>query len=1016
MPDKHRESVFETELVAHLTANGWLEGDPAKYDRALALYPEDLLGWLQDTQPKELAKLKGDAATEVLKRAAEEMDKRGALAVLRHGFKHINASFSLCQFKPAQGLNPETLAQYGKVRCRVVRQVHYSLHNEKSIDVVLFVNGIPVATLELKTDFTQSVNDAIRQYKYDRPTKDPQANQTEPLLTFKRRALVHFAVSTDEVWMATKLAGKDTFFLPFNLGSNGEGKEGGAGNPANPDGYRTSYLWERILDRDNWLNILGRFVHLERKEEEENGRKLIKESLIFPRFHQWGVVTRLIATVREEKAGHKYLIQHSAGSGKSNSIAWLSHQLASLHDESDRKVFDSVIVITDRTVLDEQLQETIYQFEHKQGVVCRVTRDGVKSEQLTKALAERMPIIITTIQTFPFVLDAIREMISLKDRTFAVIADEAHSSQTGSAATKVKQVLTAEQLEEGEEITAEDVMVAAMEGRKQPKNVSYFAFTATPKAKTIELFGRPGASGLPEAFHVYSMQQAIEERFILDVLRNYTPYKLAYKLAHDGQEYTDEEVDKSEGMKQLARWIRLHPHNIASKVAISVEHFRANVAPLLNGKAKAMIVTASRKEAVRYKIAMDKYIREQGYKLRALVAFSGEVVDLESGPDAFTEGNMNADIKGRDLREVFKADEYQILIVANKFQTGFDEKKLCGMYVDRKLANVAAVQTLSRLNRTTTGKDETYVLDFVNDPADILREFQKYYQKAELASVSDPNIIHGMQIKLDAERIYTPSEVDAFAKAYFDPKGGQKQLQAYIAPAVDRYRERRKVAIAAANKQELDALDVFRKDLGSFVRVYDFLSQIVEYDDTDLEKRSVFFRHLLPLLKTENTNEPIDLSSVQLTHYKLRDLGKREIKLRDSGEEDKLQPISEIGTRAPREPEEARLSELISQMNSLFEGELTDADLVNYAQHIRDKMLESETLAQQAATNTKEQFKMGDFDNEMMDAVIAGLDNYQSMASQVLGSEKVKKGLANLLLDMVYKGFEQRRGGDQANL
>lgn len=1004
MPDKHREAVFETELVDHLTANGWLAGDPAKYDRTLALYPEDLLGWLQDTQPKELAKLKGDAATEVLKRAAEEMDKRGALAVLRHGFKHINASFQLCQFKPAQGLNPETLTLYGKVRCRVVRQVHYSLHNEKSIDVVLFVNGIPVATLELKTDFTQSVHDAIKQYKYDRLPKDPQANQTEPLLAFKRRALVHFAVSTDEVWMATKLEGKDTLFLPFNLGN-----QGGAGNPANPNGYRTSYLWERILDRDNWLNILGRFIHLEKKEEEENGRKVIKESLIFPRFHQWEAVTRLIDTVRVEKAGQKYLIQHSAGSGKSNSIAWLSHQLASLHDEADQKVFDSVIVITDRTVLDEQLQETIYQFEHKQGVVYRVTKDGVKSEQLAKALTDRIPIIIVTIQTFQFVLDAIREMASLKDRTFAVIADEAHSSQTGSAATKVKQVLTAEQIEEGEEITAEDVMVAAMEGRKQPKNVSYFAFTATPKAKTLELFGRIGASGLPEAFHVYSMQQAIEENFILDVLRNYTPYKLAYKLAHNGKEYTDEEVDKSEGMKQLARWIRLHPHNIASKVAISVEHFRAIVAPLLKGKAKAMIVTASRKEAVRYKIAMDEYIREQGYKLRALVAFSGEVVDFESGPDAFTEGKMNGGIGDQRIREVFKTDEYQMLIVANKFQTGFDEKKLCGMYVDKKLANVAAVQTLSRLNRTTTGKDETYVLDFVNDPADILRAFQPYYQKAELASVSDPNIIHDLQIKLDASRIYTPSEVDAFAKSYFDPKSGQKQLQAHIAPAVDRYRERRRIAAEAKNKQELDALDVFRKDLGSFVRVYDFLAQIVEYDDTDLEKRSVFFRLLLPLLKTENDKEPIDLSSVQLTHYKLRDLGKREIKLRDSSEEDKLQPVSEVGTRAPREPEQAHLSELISRLNDLFEGELSDADKINYVYLIRDKMLESKTLEQQAATNTKEQFALGDFDDVMIDSVIEGRENHQKMTDQVLSDERIKKSLATLLLDLVYKGFEQQR-------
>jgi type I restriction enzyme, R subunit len=1003
-PEKHLESVFEKELVAHLTANGWLAGDPAGYDRALALYPEDLLGWIRDTQPIELAKLKGDAETEILKRAAEEMDKRGSLSVLRHGFKHINAGFKLCQFKPTQGLNPETLALYEKARCRVVRQVHYSLHNEKSIDVVLFVNGIPVATLELKTDFTQSVNDAIRQYKRDRPPKDPQANQTEPLLAFKRRALVHFAVSVDEVWMATKLEGKDTTFLPFNLGNNGA-----AGNPANPNGYRTSYLWERILDRDNWLNILGRFIHLEKTERKVNGRKIAEENLIFPRFHQWEAVTRLIEAAHAEKAGHKYLIQHSAGSGKSNSIAWLAHQLAGLHDDEDRKIFDSVIVITDRTVLDDQLQETIYQFEHKQGVVCRIVKEGVKSDQLTKALADRMPIIITTIQTFPFALDAIRETASLKDRSFAVIADEAHSSQTGAAATKVKQVLTAEQIEEGEEVTAEDVMLATMEGRKQPKNVSYFAFTATPKAKTLELFGRVGASGLPEAFHVYSMRQAIEEKFILDALRNYTPYKLAYKLAHNGQEYDDQQVDKGEGMKQLARWMRLHPHNIASKVAICVEHFRDNVAPLLNGRAKAMVVTSSRLEAVRYKLAMDKYIREQGYKLRALVAFSGEVSDLDSGPNSFTEANMNPDIKGRDLRDAFDTDEYQILIVANKYQTGFDQKKLCGMYVDKKLAGVAAVQTLSRLNRATPGKNETFALDFVNEADEILRAFQPYYETAELANVSDPNIIHTLQMKLDQARIYTPSEVDAFAHAYFDPKGGQKQLQAYIAPAVDRYRDRRNAATEAGNKQEIDTLDVFRKDLGSFVRAYDFLSQIIEYDDTDLEKRSVFFRHLIPWLKSENAKDPIDLSSVQLTHYRLSDLGKRHVKLSESGEEDKLRPLTEIGARTPREPAQAMLSELVSHMNSLFEGELTDADLVNYAYHIRDKMLESENLAQQAATNTKEQFALGDFDNEMMDAVLAGLDNYQSMASQVLSSEKVKKGLAALLLDMVYKGFESRR-------
>jgi type I restriction enzyme R subunit len=1011
MSQKHREIYFEQELVAHLVSPGWLEGDPAKYDRELALYPEDLVGWLKETQPREWAKVasggNGDREKALLARVAKLLDRDGSLALLRHGFKDLNARFDLCQFKPTHGLNSEILERYSKVRCRVVRQVRYSLNNENSIDLVLFVNGVPVATLELKTDFTQSVQDAIRQYKYDRKPKDPITRKEEPLLAFKRRALVHFAVSSDEVYMTTELKGADTHFLPFNLGN----KEG-AGNPANPDGYRTSYLWERVLQRDSWLNILGRFVHLEKVEKTgRDGSKTVKEALIFPRFHQWEVVNKLIEAAREEKAGHKYLIQHSAGSGKSNSIAWLAHQLAGLHDQNDKKVFDSVIVITDRTVLDDQLQDTIYQFEHKQGVVCRIKKEGVKSDQLVKALVERKPIIIVTIQTFPFVLDAIRETATLKQHSFAVIADEAHSSQTGAAARTLREVLTSEKSDEDEEITAEDVMLAAMQARTQPKNISFFAFTATPKPKTIELFGRIGKSGVPEAFHVYSMQQAIEEQFILDVLKNYTPYRLAYKLAHNGKEYDDEQVDKSEGMKQLARWVRLHPYNISQKVAIIVEHFRSCIAPLLDGHAKAMVVTASRKEAVRYKLAMDKYIRDEGYKnIKTLVAFSGEVSDLESGPDSFSESNMNPDLRGRDLREAFATNEFSILVVANKFQTGFDQPLLVAMYVDKRLSGVTAVQTLSRLNRTYPGKTDTFVLDFVNNPDEILRSFQPYYKTATLSGVSDPNIIHDLQSKLDSERIYTPSEVDAFAAVYFDPKGGQKQLQAHIAPAVDRYRERRREAQTNKDKKELDALDVFRKDLASFIRAYDFLSQIINYGDTELEKRSAFYRHLLPWLKDENRNEPIDLTSVELTHYRLQDLGKRQIQLGE--EEVTLKPLSDIGTAIPKDPQQAFLSEIIAQMNSLFEGELTDADLLTYANHIKDKMLESDVLAQQAAHNTKEQFALGDFNSVMMDAVIEGLDNYQSMASQVLGNDQVRKGFAALLLELVYKGFERKRSED----
>lgn len=1014
MAELHREIVFETEVVEHLISHGWLEGDWQNYDREHAIYPEDLVWWLKEINAKDWNRLpiKSDEEKEkvLIGRVCAEMNDKGSLHVLRHGFKHLNAKFQVCQFKPSHSLNADVLGKYANVRCRVVRQVRFSKNNEKSIDLVFFVNGVPVATIELKTDFTQNVNDAIRQYKYDREPKDKITKHEEPLLAFKKRALVHFAVSSDEVYMTTKLRGADTFFLPFNLGY-----EEGAGNPPN-DGYRTSYLWEEVLQRDNLLKILGRFVHLEREEKkDQTGKKNVTEKLIFPRYHQLEAVNTLIYTVRNEKAGQKYLIQHSAGSGKSNSIAWLAHQLSDLHDETDKKLFDSVIVITDRTVLDDQLQETIYQFEHKQGVVCRIKKEGVKSEQLAKALIERTPIIIVTIQTFPFVLDELRKNVALKDRTFAVIADEAHSSQTGNAAKKLKLALTTEQIEEGVEISAEDVMLAAMDSRVQPKNISYFAFTATPKAKTLEMFGRPGETGLPEPFHLYSMQQAIEEGFILDVLKNYTPYRLAFKLAHNGKEYDDEEVEKSEALKQVMRWVRLHPYNISQKVAIIVEHFRENVADQLAGKAKAMVVTGSRKEAVRYKLAIDKYIRDFGYKIGTLVAFSGEVIDPDSGFEGFTEGKMNSDTKSKDIRETFDTDDYQILLVANKFQTGFDQPKLVAMYVDKKLSGVTAVQTLSRLNRIYKGKTETFILDFVNSGEDILKAFRQYHKKAELAGVSDPNIIHDLQAKLDEYRICTDSELDSFAKAYYDPRGTQKQLQAHIAPAVDRFRERYRTAKEEGNKKEVDSLEIFRKDLGNFTRTYDFLSQIINYGDTELEKRSVFYRHLSPYLRGTNTRDPLDLTSVELTHYRIWDLEKRKFAIGEPDDDDKLKPLTEIGSGEPHDPEFAFLSEIVSQMNTLFEGELTEADLLNYAYHVRDKMLENETLEQQAISNTKEQFALGDFRNVMMDNVIEGLENYTSMASQVLNEEKVREGFANILLEMVYRGFHKREKNPNKN-
>lgn len=1016
MSSPHKEVHFESDIVKHLTAHGWLEGDPAKYDRERALYPEDVIGWIKDTQPKAWEKLKvtHNGATEktLLARLAQVLDKEGSLAVLRQGFKDLSAKFDMCQFRPAQAINPETMEKYQLVRCRVVRQVRYSLSNENSIDLVFFINGIPVATAELKTDFTQTIDDAKNQYRFNRIPREPGAKREEPLLAFKRRSLVHFAVSTDEVWMATELKGKNTFFLPFNLGNNG-----GAGNPVNPSGYRTAYWWERTLQRDAWLNIIGRYVHLSREEKKnDDGKKVITEKLIFPRFHQWEAVAKLLETAKAEKAGHKYLIQHSAGSGKTNSIAWLSHQLSNLHDDSDAKVFSSVIVITDRTVLDQQLQDAIYQFEHKQGVVCRVTNEGVKSAQLAQALKDNVPIIIVTIQTFPFVLEAIQADTSLKNRTFAIIADEAHSSQTGATARKLKQVLTAEQIEEGEEIGVDDLLVAEMAARPQPKTLSYFAFTATPKSKTLELFGRlpdpakpSSEANLPAPFHVYSMRQAIEEGFILDVLKNYTPYKLAFKLAHNGKDYDNDTVDQSDAMKSLMRWVRLHPYNIAQKVQIIVEHFKAHVAWRLAGKAKAMVVTSSRKEAVRYKLAIDKYIKSQGYKdLDTLVAFSGEVLDAESSPNAFTESNMNTGLKGRDLREAFDTEEFQVLLVANKYQTGFDQPKLVSMYVDKKLASVAAVQTLSRLNRTYPGKDQTFVIDFVNDPEEIKAAFQPYYETAELVGVSDPNLIHDLQSKLDASRIYTPEEVEGLVVAFF--KNRQGDMQAKVAPAVDRYRVRFKEAIEEDDKEAIDELQIFRKDVGGFIRAYDFLSQIVDFADTDLEKRSIFFKHLLPWLKDERSQKPVDLSAVKLTHYKLSDKGKQAIKLEQNTDEYKLQPLTSLGSGKPHDPEIAMLAQIIAKMNDLFEGDLTDNDLLALANHVGGKMMESETLAQQAEANTKEQFGASpDYKTVMMESVADGLDKYQEMAKQVLNSPQVQEGLSEILLELVYAGFAKKR-------
>jgi len=1042
------ETTFQQDIVNELVAQGWELGSSAKYDREHALYPEDVVGFMSEAHPEQWAKFckmyPENPQASILRSVAKALEKKGTLEVLRKHFSDRGARIQMCRFKPDHGLNEDTQRQYAFNRLRVVPELIYSPNGyDGRLDLTLFVNGIPVATMELKSEFKQSVQNAVNQYKKDRPPKDKTTRKAEPLLTFKRGALVHFAVSQEEAYMCTRLAGKSSFFLPFNKGT----EDGAAGNPPphDPTSYATEYLWKKVLQPDNFLRILGRFLHLEVKEVTDwEGHTRKKETMIFPRFHQWEAVNKLVDTARDEGPGHKYLIQHSAGSGKSNSIAWTAHQLSSLHNAEDQKVFDSVIVITDRTVLDNQLQETIYQFDHRRGLVTRVSReygDGSKSEQLATALEEATSIIIVTIQTFPFVLKMLQERTSLQGRTYAVIADEAHSSQTGATAQKLREVLNLEQLDPNEELGADELLQASVSARSDSDRISYFAFTATPKPRTLELFGRRPKPELPaskenrpEAFHVYTMRQAIEEHFILDVLRNYTTYSMAYKLAHTNPE-NDQEVDTRKGASTIAKWVRHHPHNIATKVQVIIEHFRTRVAPLLNGQAKAMVVTPSRLAAVRYKLAFDKYIRENSncIGIQALVAFSGEVEDFESSPEPFNESNMNPGLKGRDMRKAFDTDEYQVMIVANKFQTGFDQPKLCAMYVDKKLAGVDCVQTLSRLNRTYPGKRHTFVLDFVNNADDILTAFQPYYKTATLEDVSDPNLVYDLKDKLDEQGIYHWEEVEAFVETFFSDKATQAQLMHHCRPARERfsvrYREvmgvvreaedalrRAKVlgnSIAVKNAQSSfsearkgkDVLDIFKRDLKRFTRFYEFVSQVIDFDDKDLEKLSIYARHLLPLLREERLDDDVDLSDIELTHYRLAKKREEQIKLEN--EDGALRPASDESAK-PKDRETERLSEIIERMNQLFEGEFSDGDALSYARTIMTKLRENDRVMTQLQENSREQAMKGDFPTAVEDAVIESMETHTELAQQFLSKKQVKDGFARLVMDLMLEGLERQ--------
>jgi len=944
----HTELAFE-EVLESVSIEGGYSSIHSSYNLDQALFGSEVITFIKATQSKDWAKIEavlGDKAeAQVLSDLTQWLNTYGSLATIRHGFKCYGRTLRVAYFRPAHGLNSELEAKYQANIVGITRQLKYSAKNNNSLDLVISINGIPVVTVELKNPITgQNVENAKRQYQTDR---DPR----ELIFEFKKRTLVHFAVDPDEVWMTTHLAGKSTFFLPFNKGNNNS-----KGNPPDPQGrsYKTAYLWEEVLQKDSLLDLLGRFLHLqEETRRTDTGEKIKKEKMIFPRYHQLQAVRLLETSSKNEGPGHNYLIEHSAGSGKSNTIAWLAHRLASLHSSGDQKTFDSVIVITDRRVLDQQLQDTIYQFEHRQGVVQKIDED---SKQLTEALQSGIPIIITTLQKFPFVTDHILKQAEekgevstglLSARRYAVIIDEAHSSQSGESATELKSVLGGEALADKAKALAEEEGDSSLAKRGHQDNISFFAFTATPKHKTIAVFGRNG-----EPFHRYTMRQAIEEGFILDVLKNYTTYAVYYKLLQDAEK--DPEVERKKAAKALARFMKLHPHNIAQKTEVMIEHFNHVTRHRIGGKAKAMVVTDSRLSAVRYKQSFDKYIKAKHYThIKTLVAFSGTVQDDKVSGKTYTEVEMNKGMKEEELPESFATPEYQVLIVAEKFQTGFDQPLLHTMYVDKRLAGIQAVQTLSRLNRTHLLKEDTFILDFVNDREEIRQAFKDYYEGAEMGEVPEPARMYELKHELDVEGIYRHDEVEQFATVFFKPKERQcpsdhQKMNALLDPAVDRF--------AVWRQKDEDEAELWRGKLIAFRNLYSFLSQIIPYQDSDLEKLYSYLRYLAPKLPRKGTSVVYAFDDeVQLKYYRLQKISEGSIDL-VNGQANPLKGPNATGTGLVRE-EKVRLSKLIDVVNERFGTEFTESDQLFFDQIVEDATSDS-TLALAAKANPEDKFAL----------------------------------------------------------
>lgn len=1001
------EKQFESNIEAFLIspAGGYKKSTDAGYTSSsgMALDIQTLVGFVKATQPVMWQRFEkqcnSDPYRKFYKCFEDAVQMDGLLSVMRHGFKHRGMDFKVCYFKPESTLNDAAVKRYEQNVCQCIRQWHYSEQNNNSVDMMLAINGIPVVAIELKNQLTgQTVDNAKLQWQYDR-------DQREPAFWLNHRILAYFAVDLYEAWMTTELKGTDTCFLPFNQGSGGAGNDGGAGNPqAEDDNYVTSYIWENVLQKDSLLDMIQKFISFEVKTEKKDGKNVTKKRLIFPRFHQLDVVRKLIADVRENGSGKNYLIQHSAGSGKSNSIAWTAYRLASLHNKDNEPVFTSVVIVTDRRNLDAQLQETITGFDHTLGSVCAID-EKKSSKDLRDALNAGKRIIVTTLQKFPVIYE---EVDDTTDKRFAIIVDEAHSSQTGSSAMKLKAALAdvsdalkeyaeLEGKAEDEFLDDDDRLVREMISHGKHKNLSFFAFTATPKGATLEMFGTEWQDGSYHPFHIYSMRQAIEEGFILDVLQNYTTYRTCYQIAKNTKDNPD--VPQSKALKTIKKYEELHPYNIQQKSAIIVETFRNVTKQKIKGKGKMMVVTSSRLAAVRYYHEIKNYLESNGYHdVEILAAFSGSVKDPDDQKEIeWTESKLNG-VNESQTKQVFH-DEGNILIVAEKYQTGFDEPLLHTMIVDKKLRGVKAVQTLSRLNRTHPDKQDTFIIDFVNTKEDILKAFQPFYQETSLSQEINTDLIYRTQKLLRAFKIYDDADIEKVNEIYFDEgKRKANKIQAAITNALLPIQQK----YSALNQEQRYQ---FRKLCRTFVKWYGYITQITRMFDKQMHKEYIFCSYLAKVVPADPTM-PFDLGDrVKLEYYNLEKTYEGSIGLE---KEEKgvyepakwKKPVKMSETLSP-------LEQVIEKINQQYAGNFTDGDKVVITT-LHEKLKNNKKLMKAAKTDGRQIFEKNIFpqlfDDAAQEAYVESTETYTKLFEDAGKYRAIMNALAQAMFDELKNG------------